>query len=101
MCAGVATSFLEPLRVFSCLTVLIRAVQSEALPAAKPQQYESILELFYLLAAAPDSGPPMMHLLRQAAGLSAQLDVVACSPLPLQVRLSSLAGGLRKPFSRR
>ena len=45
--------------------MLLKAAQSESLPAAKPELLESTLEVLYSLAAAPESGFPMQHLLRQ------------------------------------
>ena len=84
-----ARSYLDPRRSYSCLTVLVRAAQSDALPTAKPQLYEAVVELLYLLAAAPESGGPTLHLLRQIATLAPQLDTVACAPLPPEVGLPS------------
>lgn len=84
--AGVYRSHLEPQRSFTCLSVIIQALDAEWLPAAKPQLYAHMLELMHILAEDPLTSHSVLSLLRQHAFFSHQLDPVVCSPLPDEVR---------------
>ena len=77
-----ATSHLDPRQAYSCFSVTLRAAASPHLYAGKPVVAEHILELLYRLAAGPATGPPTLDLLRAARLFSAQLDGIACRPLP-------------------
>lgn len=79
--AGIHRSHLEPLRLYTCLSVIIRALEAEWLPAAKPQLYADMLELMHIMAADPLTTDSVLELLRQHAFFAHQLDTIVCSPL--------------------
>lgn len=73
---GVAASVLDPRLAFTCLTALLRGAQSPALPAAQPEVYEHVLEIFFELASAPETSNPTLDLLRQVQLVPTQLGTV-------------------------
>ncbi len=74
--AGVAASVLDPRLAFTCLTALLRGAQSPALPAAQPEVYEHVLEIFFELASAPETSDATLDLLRQVQLVPTQLGTV-------------------------
>lgn len=82
---GLQRSLLDPQRSYSCLTVIIGAVQAAGLSIAQPAIYASMLELLCVIAMDPYTGGSLLYLLRQQQIFASQLDLVACSPLPAEV----------------
>ena len=83
--AGIHRSHLDPRQSYTCLTVIINALEAEWLPAAKPQLYALMLELMYILAEDPVSSHAVLSLLRHHAFFDHQLDTLLCSQLPDEV----------------
>ncbi|KAK9838304.1 hypothetical protein WJX81_003260 [Elliptochloris bilobata] len=79
---GLAASVLDPRRVHSCLAPLLAGFASGALAAQRPGLYEGALALLHRLAAAPESGPPLLELLRHEHLVADQLEAVAAAALP-------------------
>ncbi|CAK0757624.1 hypothetical protein CVIRNUC_002556 [Coccomyxa viridis] len=73
---GVAASVLDPRLAFTCLTALLKGAQSPALPAAQPQVYERLLEVFVELASSPETCESTLDLLRQVQLVPSQLSTV-------------------------
>ena len=71
-----AASVLDPRLAFTCLTALLRGAQSQALPAAQPEVYEHVLEIFFELASAPETSDATLELLRQVQLVPMQLGIV-------------------------
>lgn len=84
--AGLQNSLLDLQRTFSCLTVIMEAFQLMPwLSTAKPKLYASMLELLCVLCSDEDTAGASLYLLRQHDFFTAQLDLVACSPVPSEV----------------
>ena len=67
---------LDPRLAFTCLTALLKGAQSPALPAAQPQVYERLLEVFLELASSPETSEATLDLLRQVQLVPSQLSTV-------------------------
>ena len=67
---------LDPRLAFTCLTALLKGAQSPALPAAQPQVYERLLEVFVELASSPETSESTLDLLRQVQLVPSQLSTV-------------------------
>ena len=67
---------LDPRLAFTCLTALLKGAQSPALPAAQPQVYERLLEVFVELASSPETSEATLDLLRQVQLVPSQLSTV-------------------------
>lgn len=87
--AGVAGSQLEGGAPGFCLTAIMKAAHLDQLASSKPLLYEQVLGLFHALAAAPVTMEATLSLLRSSDLLLRQLDHVACSLLPSDVRTPS------------
>ncbi|KAK9788145.1 hypothetical protein WJX73_001060 [Symbiochloris irregularis] len=72
--AGVANSELELDGSFSCLSVLLHAVQLPALAVSQPEAYEAVLALLHALVCAEASAPPLLRLLCMQGSLAPLLD---------------------------
>lgn len=59
---------------------------SGVLAARHADLYEGGLALLHRLAAAPESGPPLLELLRREHLVADQLEAAAAAPLPPEVR---------------
>ncbi len=82
---GVVNTVLDPRVLYSCMTVALKGAQSRSLPAARPVEYEHLVEIFYQLAAAPHTSDATLALLRQIQFVALQLDTVADGLLSDQV----------------
>ena len=61
---------------FTCLTALLKGAQSPSLPAAQPEVFEHVLEVFCELASAPETSDATLDLLRQVQLVPMQLGTV-------------------------
>jgi len=87
--AGIHQSHLDPQQSYTCLSVILNALEAEWLPAAKPQLYAHMLELMHILAEDPLTSPSVLALLRHHAFFAHQLDTILCSQLPDEVWILS------------
>lgn len=96
---GLAATPLDLRRAHGCLAPLLAGCASGALAAQRPELYEGALALLHALAAAAESGPPLLDLLRRERLVAGQLDAAASSPLPPHVRApAALAGPAWAPW---
>jgi hypothetical protein len=75
-------ALLDPRALHTPLRVALEVLAAPRLARRRPRLFEQCLELVYELAAAPDTGPATLDLLRAYhATLLPLLDTVACAPL--------------------
>lgn len=77
---------LDPRLLYSCLTAALKGAQSQRLPLARPTVYEHLVELFYQLAAAPQTSDATLALLRKVQLVPLQLGPIANGLQSDQVR---------------